>query len=148
MSLRILPLILDTACEDFAQVLEINLIGPCRLSKAVVGSVLLRGEGVVLHVSSDAATAAYPRWGAYGVSKAALDSLSRIWAAELEGSGVRFYSIDPGEMDTGMHAAALPDVDRASLARPEDVAARILGFLRRPLPASGQRFEAARLGAP
>jgi NAD(P)-dependent dehydrogenase (short-subunit alcohol dehydrogenase family) len=140
-----LPLLLDTACEDFTRVLEVNVLGPFRLSKALVGNMLLRGEGVVLHVSSDAATSAYPRWGAYGVSKAALDHLVRIWAAELEGSGVRFYSIDPGEMDTAMHAAALPESDPASLARPEAVATRIVGFLQGPLPASGQRLEVARL---
>jgi NAD(P)-dependent dehydrogenase (short-subunit alcohol dehydrogenase family) len=142
-----LPLLLDTACEDFTRVLEVNVLGPFRLSKALVGNMLLRGEGVVLHVSSDAATSAYPRWGAYGVSKAALDHLARIWAAELEGSGVRFYSIDPGEMDTAMHAAALPEADPASLARPETVATRIVGFLQGPLPASGERLEAARLVA-
>jgi len=142
-----LPLLLDTACEDFARVLEVNLLGPFRLSKAVVGNMLLRGQGLVVHVSSDAATSAYPRWGAYGVSKAALDHLSRVWAAELADSGVRFISIDPGEMDTAMHAAALPDADPASLARPEDVAARIVKFLGSTEPATGQRFEAARLEA-
>jgi NAD(P)-dependent dehydrogenase (short-subunit alcohol dehydrogenase family) len=142
-----LPLLLDTACEDFARVLEVNLLGPFRLSKAVVGNMLLRGQGLVVHVSSDAATNAYPRWGAYGVSKAALDHLSRSWAAELAESGVRFISIDPGEMDTAMHAAALPDADRATLARPEDAAARIVKFLNGTAPATGQRFEAARLEA-
>ena len=142
-----LPLLLDTACEDFARVLEVNLLGPFRLSKAVVGNMLLRGQGLVVHVSSDAATNAYPRWGAYGVSKAALDHLSRIWAAELADSGVRFISIDPGEMDTAMHAAAIPDADPASLARPEDVATRIVRFLDTGSPTSGQRFDAARLEA-
>ena len=142
-----LPLLLDTACEDFARVLEVNLLGPFRLSKALVGNMLLRGQGLVVHVSSDAASNAYPRWGAYGVSKAALDHLSRIWAAELADSGVRFISIDPGEMDTAMHAAALPDADPATLARPEDVAARIVKFLGGAAPATGQRFEAARLEA-
>src|SRR6185295_9359696 len=126
-----LPLLLDTACEDFARVLEVNLLGPFRLSKAVVGNMLLRGQGLVVHVSSDAATNAYPRWGAYGVSKAALDHLSRIWAAELEGSGVRFLAVDPGEMDTAMHAAAMPDADPAALARPADVARRIADIIER-----------------
>src|SRR6185295_5364023 len=142
-----LPLLLDTACEDFARVLEVNLLGPFRLSKAVVGNMLLRGQGLVVHVSSDAATNAYPRWGAYGVSKAALDHLSRIWAAELADSGVRFLSIDPGEMDTAMHAAALPDADPTSLARPQDVAARIVRFLSGAPAGSGQRLEAAQLEA-
>ncbi len=68
-----------------------------------------------MHISSDAAVQAYPRWGAYGISKAAQDHLARILAAELEGTGVRILSIDPGEMDTAMHAAAVPDADRATL---------------------------------
>ncbi|TMB07437.1 MAG: SDR family oxidoreductase, partial [Deltaproteobacteria bacterium] len=78
-----------------------------------------------VHVSSDAAVAAYPRWGAYSVTKAALDHLNRLWAAELLPTGVRFLSVDPGEMDTEMHAAAMPEADRGALARPEQVARRI-----------------------
>ena len=62
-----------------------------------------------MHISSDAAVSAYPRWGAYGVSKAALDHLARTWAAELEGTGVRVLTVDPGEMRTQMHADAIPD---------------------------------------
>lgn len=138
-----LPLLLDTSCEDFTRVLEVNLLGPFRLSKAIAGNMLLRGQGLVLHISSDAASNAYPRWGAYGVSKAALDHLSRTWAAELAGTGVSFLSVDPGEMDTAMHAAALPDADPASLAQPEQVAARIVRWLEREVPVSGTRHEAA-----
>lgn len=117
-----LRLLLDTECEDFARVLEVNLVGPFRLTRALAGGMALRGRGLVVHVSSDAAVNAYPRWGAYGVSKAALDHLSRSWAAELGVLGVRVVSVDPGEMDTTMHAAALPEADRATLARPEAVA--------------------------
>jgi NAD(P)-dependent dehydrogenase (short-subunit alcohol dehydrogenase family) len=106
----------------------------------------LRGRGLVLHVSSDAATNAYPRWGAYGVSKAALDHLSRSFAAELEGTGVRFASIDPGEMDTAMHAAAMPEADSRTLAQPEQVAARIASALLHPaaLP-NGARLQLTEL---
>ncbi|MFL5434593.1 MAG: SDR family NAD(P)-dependent oxidoreductase [Myxococcales bacterium] len=120
-----LRLLLDTECEDLEQVLQTNLVGPFRLTKIVAGSMALRGSGLVVHVTSDAAVAAYPRWGAYGVSKAALDHLNRLWAVELAGTGVRFFSVDPGEMDTEMHAAAMPDADRSSLARPGDVAREI-----------------------
>lgn len=141
-----LPLLLDTTCEDFAQVLEVNLLGPFRLSKAIAGNMLLRGSGSVVHISSDAAVAAYPRWGAYGVSKAALDHLNRVWAAELAESGVRFVSIDPGEMDTEMHRAAVPDADPATLSRPELVAGQILRLLARPDLRSGERFDAVQLG--
>jgi NAD(P)-dependent dehydrogenase (short-subunit alcohol dehydrogenase family) len=118
-----LRLLLDTECEDLAAVLETNLVGPFRLTRVIAGAMALRGSGVVVHVSSDAAVAAYPRWGAYGVSKAALDHLSQSWAVEVP--GVRFFTVDPGEMDTEMHAAAVPDADRSRLARPEDVARRI-----------------------
>ena len=120
-----LRLLFDTECEDLEQVLQTNLVGPFRLTKIVAGSMALRGSGVVVHVSSDAAVAAYPRWGAYSVSKAAQDHLNRIWAAELMTTGVRFFSVDPGEMDTEMHTAAMPDADRRALAPPGRVASRI-----------------------
>jgi NAD(P)-dependent dehydrogenase (short-subunit alcohol dehydrogenase family) len=138
-----LPLLVDTACEDLEQVLAVNLVGPFRLTKALVGPMILRGRGLVVHVSSDAATSAYPRWGAYGASKAALDHLSRIWAAELEGTGVRFLGVDPGEMDTEMHAAAIPEADRSTLARPEAVAWAVAEMIADESIASGTRLEAA-----
>ena len=125
-----LRLLLDTDCEDLAGVLEVNLVGPFRLTKIVAGAMALRGSGLVVHVSSDAAVAAYPRWGAYGVSKAAQDHLSRIFAAELSGAGVKFLSVDPGEMDTEMHAAAMPEADRTALQKPEAVAARIARMIQ------------------
>jgi len=124
-----LPLLLDTECEDLERVLAVNLIGPFRLTKIVAGAMALRGRGTIVHVSSDAAVDAYPRWGAYSMSKAALDHQSRIWAAELAGTGVRVFSVDPGEMDTEMHAAAMPDAARERLARPASIAARIATML-------------------
>lgn len=143
-----MPLLLDTACEDLAQVLEVNLVGPFRLTKAVAGAMAVRGGGVVVHVTSDAAVSAYPRWGAYSVSKVALEHLGRIWAAELEGTVVRFFNVDPGEMDTKMHRDALPDADPGTLARPEDVAARLIALLERSeTVSSGSRLEASRLEA-
>jgi NAD(P)-dependent dehydrogenase (short-subunit alcohol dehydrogenase family) len=136
----------ETECEDLARVLEVNLVGPFRLTKAVVGSMVVRGSGTVVGISSDAAVNGYPGWGAYGVSKAALDQLLRTWAAELAGSGVRFLSLDPGEMDTRMHADAMPDADRSTLFRPEDVARRIVDLLEADEPPpSGARLEAAAL---
>jgi NAD(P)-dependent dehydrogenase (short-subunit alcohol dehydrogenase family) len=124
-----LPNLLDTECEDFERVLQVNLLGPFRLTKVLAVPMALRGDGLVLNISSDAAVEAYAGWGAYGVSKAALDHLTRVWAAELAGSGVRWLSVDPGEMDTQMHADALPDADPATLARPEAVAARIVALV-------------------
>ena len=115
---RRLHLLGDTDCEDLERALATNLLGPFRLTKAVLGALAAsarEGRGaVVLNVSSDAAINAYPRWGAYGASKAALRHLSAIWDAELAADGVRFLSLDPGDMDTPLHAAAVPDADRAT----------------------------------
>jgi NAD(P)-dependent dehydrogenase (short-subunit alcohol dehydrogenase family) len=137
-----LRLLLDTECEDLSAVLETNLIGPFRLSKAIGGSMALRKTGTILHISSDASVNAYERWGAYSVAKAALDHLSRLWAVELAERGVRVLSVDPGEMGTEMHRAALPDADAATLAKPEQVAEKILALLRDDSVPSGSRVEA------
>jgi short-subunit dehydrogenase len=139
-----LRLLLDTDCEDLERALAVNLVGPFRLTKAIAGGMALRGRGLVVHVSSDAATSAYAKWGAYGVSKAALDHLNRIWAAELDRTGVRFVSVDPGEMRTKMHADAIPEADPATLADPAQVAARIVRLIERAdTVASGARVEAS-----
>jgi len=121
--------LLDSECEDFEAVLAANLLGPFRLAKTVLGSMMLRGRGVVVQISSDAAVEAYPDWGMYGVSKAALDQLTRIWAAELDGTGVRVFAVDPGEMNTQMHADALPEADPASLADPAEVGAKLAAMI-------------------
>jgi NAD(P)-dependent dehydrogenase (short-subunit alcohol dehydrogenase family) len=124
-----LPLLGDTDPRVFAETFAVNVIGPFALTRALVGAMVMAGSGVIVHISSDAAVEAYPRWGAYGASKAALDHLARIWGAELDGTGVRVLAIDPGEMDTQMHADALPEADPAGLQRPAEVAARIVALL-------------------
>ncbi|HUS29682.1 MAG TPA: SDR family oxidoreductase [Kofleriaceae bacterium] len=138
-----LRLLLDTECEDLAAVLETNLVGPFRLTKILAGAMALRGAGTVVHISSDAAVEPYARWGAYAISKAAQDHLSRILAAELADTGVRILAIDPGEMDTKMHADAIPDADRATLQRPADVATRIVQMIEDEVRApTGSRLTA------
>lgn len=139
-----LRLLLDTECEDLERVLAVNVLGPFRLSRVVAGSMALRGRGTIVHVSSDASVSAYPTWGAYSVSKAALDHLARLWAAELGEHGVTSFSVDPGEMDTEMHAAAIPEADPKTLARPEHVAARLADMIERASEiAPGARLDAA-----
>lgn len=135
------PLV-DTEGRDFASVLEANLLGPFRLTKAVLGSMILRRRGLIIGITSDAGVVGYPTWGAYGVSKAALDHLLRTWAAELADSGVSFLTIDPGEMDTQMHADAIPDADRTTLADPADVAAWIADLIDEGTYESGSRVSA------
>src|SRR5258705_6150908 len=125
-----LALLGDTECEDLERALATNLIGPFRLTKALLGALAASARGgrgaVVVNISSDAAVNPYPRWGAYGASKAALHHLTRIWNEELAADGVRFLSIDPGDMDTPMHAAAIPDADPATLKRPAQTAREVL----------------------
>jgi NAD(P)-dependent dehydrogenase (short-subunit alcohol dehydrogenase family) len=139
-----MPLLLDTECEDFSAVLETNLLGPLRLTRKIAANMALRKRGVVVFISSDAAVSAYANWGAYGVSKAALDHLARTFAAELADSGVRFFSVDPGEMNTKMHADALPDADVATLADPKNVAEAIVEMIE----SEGRAPNGARLEAP
>jgi NAD(P)-dependent dehydrogenase (short-subunit alcohol dehydrogenase family) len=121
-----LALLGDTECQDLERALATNVLGPFRLTKALLGALASsarEGSGaVVLNVGSDAAVQPYPGWGAYGASKAALRHMSGIWHAELAESGVSFLSLDPGDMDTPMHALAVPDADRAALKRPETAA--------------------------
>jgi NAD(P)-dependent dehydrogenase (short-subunit alcohol dehydrogenase family) len=139
-----LRLLADTDCEDFERALQVNTIGPFRLIKAVVGSMILRRAGVIVNVSSDAAVEAYPFWGVYGASKAALDHLTRIAAQEFDGAGVRFISVDPGEMNTRMHADAMPDADPGGLQDPTAVAHKITTMIRHAdLIANGSRLIAS-----
>ena len=124
----------ETDCEQLELALATNLVGPFRLTKALVGSMVVRGRGLIVHVSSDAAREAYAGWGAYGISKAGLEHLSRTWDIELAGTGVRSIVIDPGEMNTQMHAEALPDADRSTLLDPEIAANNVLAAIREASP--------------
>jgi len=125
----------DTACEDVELALATNLLGPFRLTKALLGALAASARAgrtsVVVNISSDAAVNAYENWGAYGASKAALLHLTRIWDAELTDEGIHVVSVDPGDMDTALHALAVPDADRSALKRPETAAREIAELLTR-----------------
>ena len=135
-----LALLADTECEELDAALAANLVGPFRLTKALLGSLAAsareRGAppALVVNIGSDAAVTPYPGWGAYGASKAALLQLSRIWNEELAEHRVRVISFDPGDMDTPLHALAVPDADPASLKRPADAAAELLALIERERP--------------
>jgi len=120
----------DTECEDFERALATNVLGPFRLTKALLGALgAAAREGrpaLVVNIGSDAALNAYAGWGAYGASKAALVQMSRIWDEELKPHGIRMLALDPGDMDTPLHALAVPDADPATLKRPADAAREIV----------------------
>ena len=134
-----LALLADTDCADFETALAVNLVGPFRLTKALLGALgatardrcdatdgTPRWPALVINIVSDAAVTPYAGWGAYASSKAALLQMGRIWDQELREHGVRVLGIDPGDMDTPLHALALPDADPAGLKRPADAALEII----------------------
>ncbi len=129
-----MPRLAETSAEALARTFAVNALGPALLVRALHRTMRREG-GTVVVISSDAATERYPGWGPYGASKAALDHLVGVWAAEAP--ALRFLSFDPGEMDTAMHAAAMPQADRSTLADPRTVAGRILEQLGAP---SGSRL--------
>jgi len=133
-----LRLLADTDCEDLERAVAVNLVGPFRLTKALFGPMALHGDGLVVHVSSDAAVEGYPTWGAYGVSKAAFDHMARIWGAEAAPFGVRFVAVDPGDMDTDLHEEAVPGSNRDELQDPRDVARRLVAWLEQDPPSGGR----------
>jgi NAD(P)-dependent dehydrogenase (short-subunit alcohol dehydrogenase family) len=136
-----LALLADTESEDFERALAVNVTGPFRLTKALFGALAAsarQGRGaLVINISSDAATTAHGGWGAYGASKAALRHLTHIWGDEAAAQGIRFLSLDPGDMDTPLHAAADPDADPSTLKQPRDSAAEVIDAMLAALPRTG-----------
>ena len=122
-----LQLLADTPCENFSQTLETNVLGPFRLIKAILPSMLFGDKKMVINITSDASISTYPTWGIYSVSKAALDHLTEIWAKELP--SITFLSIDPGDMYTQMQLDANPSADKNTLYDPELVAKEFLFFI-------------------
>lgn len=127
--------------EGMRAALETNVVAPFALLRAALPALRTAG-GAVVNVSSDAAVEAYPTWGGYGASKAALDHLSAVLA--VEEPALRVWWVDPGDLRTGLYAAAVPD-DAGFGARPlpADVAPAFLRLLDRR-PGSG-RFAASEL---
>lgn len=135
----------QTATAELADVLQVNVLAPFALIRALLPAIE-RGNGVVLNISSDAAVDHYPTWGAYGASKAALDHLTATLAAEEESTppaetgstrDIRFYAVDPGDMNTAMQQAAFPGEDVSDRRSPENVVPALIDLITRR-PASGR----------
>lgn len=138
---------LDTYPLDaLMDVLRANTVAPLHLMQLVLPQMRERGSGVIVNVTSDAAVNAYPTWGGYGASKAALEHLSAVLAAEIAESGIRIYVVDPGDMNTQMHREAEPGVDLSHLPSPESVAPEIVRLVEQNDAAFG-RYEAQKLAA-
>ncbi len=110
-----MPTLEEYPWQDLQRVFRVNVLAPLHLAQLVLPGMRARGEGVIINVTSDAGVEAYPGWGGYGASKAALEHVSRTLGAELEGTGVRVYVVEPGDMNTAMHRLAEPRVDLSGL---------------------------------
>ena len=126
------------------EVLRANVVAPLHLAQLVLPTMRAHREGLIFNVTSDAGVEAYSGWGGYGASKAALEHLSRVLAAELEGTGVRVYLVDPGDMDTQMHREAEPGEDLSHLPPPSVSAPAFVGLVEDETAPFG-RFIAQRL---
>jgi NAD(P)-dependent dehydrogenase (short-subunit alcohol dehydrogenase family) len=100
------------------RVLHVNLIAPLALTAQALPLLAAR-HGLVVNVSSDAAVGAYPGWGVYGASKAALDLATRTWANELATRGISLVAVDPGDMRTDMHQEAFLGEDISDRPLPD-----------------------------
>jgi NAD(P)-dependent dehydrogenase (short-subunit alcohol dehydrogenase family) len=134
------PALADYSPSELWAVYQANVFAPLALIQAALPA-LTANAGVIVNLTSDAAVEPYPGWGGYGSSKAALDQLSAVLAAEAP--TVPVYAFDPGDMRTEMHQAAFPGEDISDRAEPESVVPALLRLLD-TRPAAG-RYRAADL---
>jgi len=134
------PELLEYPLEVLSTVFEANVIAPLGVLQAVRDE--LKPGARVINVTSDAAANAYPGWGGYGSSKAALEQMSAILAAE--NPSLKVYWVDPGDMRTEMHQAAFPGEDISDRPLPEVRVPAFINLLEGDLPSG--RYVAARLG--
>jgi NAD(P)-dependent dehydrogenase (short-subunit alcohol dehydrogenase family) len=139
-----LPRLADVPLAAVRRVYETNVLAPLALTQLFL-PLLRAANGTVLNVSSDAAVEAYQGWGAYGSSKAALDQLTAVLAAEEPELAV--YSVDPGDMRTEMHQAAFPGEDISDRPEPEAIVPALLRLLA-TRPPSGRVRAADLEGSP
>jgi NAD(P)-dependent dehydrogenase (short-subunit alcohol dehydrogenase family) len=137
------PLLRDYPLDELARVYESNVVAPLALIQLLTAP-LAAAAGTIVNVSSDAAVEAYPGWGGYGSSKAALDQLTAVLAAEEP--SLRCYAFDPGDMRTDMHQQAFPGEDISDRPEPETVVPALLRLIDQR-PPSG-RYRASDLAVP
>jgi NAD(P)-dependent dehydrogenase (short-subunit alcohol dehydrogenase family) len=132
----------------FGRLFPVNVGGPMVLTQLAV-PLLIERRGLIVNITSDAATAAYPGWGPYGATKAALELLTRTLASELSEHGVSAVLVDPGDMRTRMHQEAFAGQNISDRPLPE-VTVPFWNWLfdQEPAAVLGQRFAAQQENAP
>jgi NAD(P)-dependent dehydrogenase (short-subunit alcohol dehydrogenase family) len=129
---------------SFSRLFPVNVGAPMVLTQLAL-PLLVERRGLIVNITSDAATSAYPGWGPYGATKAALELLTRTLASELRGQGVSAVLVDPGDMRTRMHQEAFPGQDISDRPLPE-ITAPFWNWLfdQDPDAVRGERFAAQR----
>jgi NAD(P)-dependent dehydrogenase (short-subunit alcohol dehydrogenase family) len=127
-----------------ARVLDVNAIAPLALIQLLLAD-LEPSHGRILNISSDAAVEGYEGWGGYGSSKAALDQLTRVLAAEHP--DLRVYSVDPGDMRTQMHQEAFPGEDISDRPGPDESVPALRRLIHGDLPSGRYRASELVVGA-
>ena len=131
--LGVLPL------DTYRQTLEVNVVAPLALVQAFL-PLLRASDGRIVNITSDAGVEGYETWGGYGSSKAALEQLSNVLAAEEP--GVKVYWLDPGDMRTDMHQDAFPGEDISDRPPPEESIPGLLALVDGNRPSGRYRAKA------
>jgi NAD(P)-dependent dehydrogenase (short-subunit alcohol dehydrogenase family) len=131
-----MPALAHYDLDDLRDVFEVNVVAPLALIQLTLPA-LARNGGLIVNVTSDAAVEPYEDWGGYGSTKAALDQLSAILAAELKDQKVGVYSFDPGDMRTELHQRAFPGEDISDRPEPASVVPHLIRLIDER-PASGR----------
>jgi NAD(P)-dependent dehydrogenase (short-subunit alcohol dehydrogenase family) len=124
------PALSEYPLDVLARVYAVNVLAPLALTQLALPH--MRAGGRVINVTSDAGVEPYPGWGGYGSSKAALEQVSAILAAEHP--ELRVYAVDPGDMNTRMHQEAFPGEDISDRPPPEESVPGLLRLIDGDLP--------------
>jgi NAD(P)-dependent dehydrogenase (short-subunit alcohol dehydrogenase family) len=134
------PSLADYPLAELERVYDTNVLAPLSLIQHALP--LMPSGARILNVTSDAAVEPYEGWGGYGSSKAALEQLTAILAAEHP--GLHVYAVDPGDMRTQMHQDAFPGEDISDRPPPEDSVPGLLALIHGDAPSGRHRAEEAR----
>ena len=135
------PALIDYPLAELERVYRVNVLSPLALTQLALPH--LSDGGAILNVTSDAAVEAYEDWGGYGSSKAALDLLTAVFAAEHP--DLRIYAVDPGDMRTQLHQEAFPGEDISDRPPPQASVPGLLALIDSSLPSG--RYRARELAA-
>jgi NAD(P)-dependent dehydrogenase (short-subunit alcohol dehydrogenase family) len=130
-----MPALAEYPLEELRRVYEVNVLAPLGLVQAALPR--LAPGAAVVNITSDAAVEPYEGWGGYGSSKAALEQLTAILAAEHP--ELRVYTVDPGDMRTQMHQDAFPGEDISDRPPPEESVPGLLALIEGDLPSGRYR---------